>query len=115
MEGDLSRLAQVVSNLLANGAKYTEAGGRIELVVEADGDEAILRVRNTGAGIAAAMLPRVFELYTQVSGCENRSEGGLGIGLSLVRNMIDLHGGRVVATSAGLARGVSSSYTCRSY
>ena len=103
--GDLSRLAQVVSNLLANSAKYTEAGGWIELAVEADGDEAIVRVRDTGAGIAAAMLPKVFDLYTQVAGRENRSEGGLGIGLSLVRTMIDLHGGRVVATSPGLGHG----------
>ncbi len=105
VEGDLSRLAQVVSNLLANSAKYTEAGGRIELAVEAHGAEAILRVRDTGAGIAPAMLPLVFELYNQVPGGENRSEGGLGIGLSLVRHLIDLHGGGVQATSAGLGRG----------
>jgi CheY-like chemotaxis protein len=105
VEGDLCRLAQVVSNLLANSAKYTEAGGRIELAVEAQGDEAIVRVRDTGAGIAPAMLPLVFELYTQVPGCENRSQGGLGIGLSLVRNVIDLHGGRVQAKSAGLGQG----------
>jgi signal transduction histidine kinase/CheY-like chemotaxis protein len=105
VEGDLSRLSQVVSNLLANSAKYTEVGGRIELAVEAHGDEAILRVRDTGAGIAPAMLPLVFELYTQVPGCENRSEGGLGIGLSLVRHLIDLHGGGVQATSAGLGHG----------
>jgi signal transduction histidine kinase/ActR/RegA family two-component response regulator len=105
VDGDLSRLAQVVSNLLANSAKYTEVAGRIELAVEAHGDEAILRVRDTGAGIAPAMLPRVFDLFTQVPGCENRSEGGLGIGLSLVRNMIDMHGGRVQATSAGLGHG----------
>ena len=105
VDGDLSRLAQVVSNLLANSAKYTEAGGWIELAVEIRGDEAILRVHDTGAGIAPAMLPLVFDLYTQVPGCENRSEGGLGIGLSLVRNLIDLHGGRVQATSAGLGHG----------
>ena len=105
VDGDLSRLSQVVSNLLANSAKYTEAGGRIDLAVEAQGDQAILRVRDTGAGIAPAMLPLVFELYTQVPGCENRSEGGLGVGLSLVRHLIDLHGGRVQATSAGLGHG----------
>ena len=79
--------------------------GWIELAVEAIGDEAILRVHDTGAGIAPAMLPRVFDLFTQVPGCENRSEGGLGVGLSLVRNMIDMHGGRVQATSAGLGHG----------
>ncbi len=105
VDGDLSRLAQVVSNLLANSAKYTEAGGWIELAVETRGGEAILRVHDTGAGIAPAMLPLVFELYTQVPGCENRSKGGLGIGLNLVRNLIDLHGGRVQATSPGLGHG----------
>ena len=98
-------MAQVVSNLLNNSAKYTEEGGRIELAVEANGDQAILRVRDTGVGIAPAMLPRIFDLFTQVPGCENRSEGGLGIGLSLVRNLIELHGGRVQATSAGLGHG----------
>ena len=105
VEGDLPRLAQVVSNLLGNSVKYTKEGGRIELAVEARGDEAILRVCDTGAGIAPAILPRIFDLFTQVPGSENRSEGGLGIGLSLVRNIIDLHGGRVQATSAGLGHG----------
>jgi signal transduction histidine kinase/ActR/RegA family two-component response regulator len=105
VEGDISRLAQVVSNLLNNSAKYTEDGGRIELVLEADGSRAILRVRDTGVGIAPAMLPRIFDLFIQVPGGENRSAGGLGIGLSLVRNMIELHGGSVQATSAGLGQG----------
>ena len=66
VEGDLTRLVQVVSNLLNNSAKYTEEGGRIELALEADGDQAILRVRDTGVGIAAAMLPTIFDLFTQV-------------------------------------------------
>ena len=105
VEGDLVRLVQVVSNLLTNSAKYTEEGGRIELAVEADGDQAILRVRDTGVGIAAAMLPTIFDLFTQVPGQEDRSEGGLGIGLSLVRSLIERHGGSVQATSAGLGHG----------
>jgi signal transduction histidine kinase len=105
VEGDLDRLIQVVSNLLSNSAKYTEEGGRIELAVEADGDHAVLRVRDTGLGIAAAMLPRVFDLFTQVPGQENRSEGGLGIGLSVVRSLVERHGGVVQAHSAGLGQG----------
>ncbi len=105
VEGDLGRLVQVVSNLLSNSAKYTEEGGRIELAVEADHDKAILRVRDTGIGIAAAMLPRIFDLFIQVPGQEDRSEGGLGIGLSLVRNLIERHGGSVQARSDGLGHG----------
>ena len=101
VEGDLVRLVQVVSNLLSNSAKYTEEGGRIELAVEADGDQAILRVRDTGVGIAAAMLPRVFDLFTQVPGQEDRSEGGLGIGLSLVRSLIERHGGERASPQRG--------------
>ena len=105
VDGDLTRLAQVVSNLLNNSAKYTEEGGRIELSLEANSDQAILRVSDTGIGIAPAMLPTIFDLFTQVQGSEDRSEGGLGIGLNLVRDLIELHGGCVQATSAGLGHG----------
>ncbi len=105
VEGDLLRLVQVVSNLLINGAKYTGEGGRIELAVEADGDQAILRVRDTGVGIAGAMLPRIFEMFTQVPDQVDRSEGGLGIGLSLVRSLVEQQGGCVQAISAGLGHG----------
>ena len=105
VEGDLVRLVQVVSNLLNNSAKYTEEGGRIALAVETDGDWAILRVRDTGVGIAAAMLPTVFDLFTQVPGQEDRSRGGLGIGLSLVRSLVERQGGSVQATSPGLGHG----------
>ena len=105
VDGDLNRLTQVVSNLLNNSAKYTEAGGRIELSLEADSDQAILRVSDTGIGIAPAMLPTIFDLFTQVQGSEDRSEGGLGIGLNLVRDLIELHGGCVQATSVGLGHG----------
>ena len=93
VEGDLTRLAQVVSNLLCNSAKYTPNGGRIEISLDAEEDQAILRIRDTGVGIDPALLPSIFDLFTQVQGTENRSEGGLGIGLSLVRNIVDLHGG----------------------
>ena len=105
VEGDLVRLVQVVSNLLTNSAKYTEEGGRIALAVEADGDQAILRVRDTGLGIAAAMLPTIFDLFTQVPGQEDRSRGGLGIGLSLVRSLVEQQGGSVQAASPGLGHG----------
>jgi signal transduction histidine kinase/ActR/RegA family two-component response regulator len=105
VEGDLGRLAQVVSNLLNNSAKYSEDGSRIELSVESIGDQAVLRVRDTGIGIEPAMLLRVFDLFTQVQGSASRFAEGLGIGLALVRNMIELHGGCVRATSLGLGHG----------
>ncbi len=105
VEGDLTRLVQAVSNLLNNSAKYTEEGGRIELSAEAEGDKAIVRVRDTGVGITPAKLPTIFDLFTQAYACESRSKGGLGIGLNLVRNLIEMHGGSVQATSAGLGHG----------
>jgi signal transduction histidine kinase/CheY-like chemotaxis protein len=105
VEGDAGRLAQVVSNLLNNSAKYSEDRCRIDLSVEAIGDQAVLRVRDTGIGIEPALLPRIFDLFTQVKGSASRFGEGLGIGLALVRNMIELHGGRVQAASAGLGLG----------
>ena len=84
--GDAGRLAQVVSNLLNNSAKYSHDGSHIELTVEANGDQAILHVSDTGIGIEPAMLPRIFELFTQVKDSTSRSEEGLGIGLALVRH-----------------------------
>jgi signal transduction histidine kinase/CheY-like chemotaxis protein len=105
VDGDAGRLAQVVSNLLINSAKYSDDGGRIALTVEAIGDQAVLRLRDMGIGIEPAMLPRIFDLFTQVNGSTSRSEAGLGIGLALVRNMIELHGGCVQAASAGLGFG----------
>jgi PAS domain S-box-containing protein len=105
VEGDLARLAQVLSNLLNNAAKYTEAGGHIDLTVETGGAEAVLRVRDTGVGIAADMLPHIFEMFTQVRGSVGRSEGGLGIGLTLVRKLVEMHGGRVEAHSEGPGHG----------
>jgi signal transduction histidine kinase/ActR/RegA family two-component response regulator len=105
VEGDPGRLAQVVSNLLSNSAKYSADGGRIQLTVEAIGDQAVLRVRDTGIGIEPAALPTIFDLFTQVHGSMSRSEQGLGIGLALARNLIELHGGCVQAASAGLGLG----------
>lgn len=105
VEGDPARLVQVVSNLLTNAAKYTEVGGRIVLTVEASAGEAVIGVRDTGVGIAPEMLPRLFEMFTQVQGSVSRSEGGLGIGLSLVRSLVEMHGGNVQALSPGLDHG----------
>jgi CheY-like chemotaxis protein/anti-sigma regulatory factor (Ser/Thr protein kinase) len=105
VEGDAVRLVQVVANLLNNSAKYTQDGGRIDLEVEAIGGQAVVRVRDTGIGIEPAMLPKVFDLFTQVKGSLGLAGGGLGIGLALVRNTIEVHGGWVQAASAGLGHG----------
>jgi CheY-like chemotaxis protein/two-component sensor histidine kinase len=105
LDADLTRLAQVVANLLNNAAKYTERGGRIGLTVEKDGEEAVVRVRDTGVGIPAEMLSRVFDLFAQVDHSVDRSQGGLGIGLTLVKNLVEMHGGTVTAHSGGTGRG----------
>ncbi len=105
LEADSTRLAQVVANLLNNAAKYTEKGGHIWLTVERAGEEAVLRVRDTGVGIAPEMLPHVFELFAQADRSLDRSQGGLGIGLTLVRHLVGMHGGRVEAASGGLGEG----------
>ena len=105
VDADLARLSQVVANLLNNAAKYTEERGRVFLTVARAGDEAILRVQDTGVGLAPDMLSSIFDLFTQAQGSVSRSEGGLGIGLSLVRSLVELHGGSVVALSEGIGRG----------
>lgn len=105
LEADPVRLAQVVGNLLTNAAKYTEAGGRIWLTARRDGDDAFVSVRDTGIGIAPNMLPRIFELFVQVDHAATRSQGGLGIGLTLVRNLVEMHHGTVEARSDGLGKG----------
>ena len=102
---DRVRMAQVLSNLLNNAAKYTEAGGTVELAACRDGDELLIKICDTGIGIPPEMLPRVFELFTQIDRSLNRSQGGLGIGLALVRRLVDLHGGTVHAFSQGLGQG----------
>ncbi len=105
LHADPVRLAQVVGNLLTNAAKYTEPGGRIWLTGERDGGLAVLRVRDNGIGIAPDMLPRVFDLFVQVDQAAARSQGGLGIGLTLVKNLVEMHNGAVEARSDGLGRG----------
>jgi CheY-like chemotaxis protein len=105
VEADAARLAQVISNLLNNSAKYTEDGGSIELIVERSRKEAVLRVRDNGVGIAPEMLPHVFDMFMQAESSTNRSQGGLGIGLTLVRRLVEMHGGAIEARSAGLGKG----------
>lgn len=105
VDGDHMRLAQVLSNLLNNAAKYTSKGGTIWLTVGQDGTSAVIKVRDTGAGIPPDLLPRVFEMFTQLDRSLERSQGGLGIGLTLVQRLVTLHGGTVEARSEGLERG----------
>ena len=99
LHADAARMEQVVVNLLTNAAKYTDEGGHIWLTVQQEGDEIVLRVRDTGVGIASEFLPRIFDLFTQAERSLDRSEGGLGIGLCLVKRLVDLHGGTVEAHS----------------
>jgi signal transduction histidine kinase/CheY-like chemotaxis protein len=109
--GDASRLAQVVSNLLHNAAKYTPHGGQVRVSLGRSDGQAVLRVVDDGAGIPPDMLEQVFELFAQVKRSPERTQEGLGIGLSLVRRLVLLHGGSVVAESAGL--GTGSTFTVR--
>jgi signal transduction histidine kinase len=102
---DPVRLAQVIANLLNNAAKYTENGGQIWLTARREGTEAVVSVRDNGLGIPSEMLPGIFEMFTQVNRTLNRAQGGLGIGLSLARNLVHLHGGRIEARSDGPGRG----------
>ena len=102
---DPARLAQVLSNLLNNAAKYTDEGGQISLTTERLGEDVMIRVRDNGIGISADLLPRIFDLFTQADRTLSRSRGGLGIGLTLVRSLIELHDGRVTAHSKGLGQG----------
>ncbi len=103
--GDVVRLAQIASNIISNAAKYTPPGGRIEVVAARRDHEVALSVRDNGVGISADMMPRIFDLFTQTQGQIRLSEGGLGIGLALVRKLVELHGGRVEAHSAGVGCG----------
>jgi signal transduction histidine kinase/ActR/RegA family two-component response regulator len=105
LDADPARLEQIVTNLLTNAAKYTDPGGTIEVTTERAGDEAHIRVRDTGIGIAREVLPRVFELFAQADRTLDRSQGGLGVGLTIARNLAQLHGGTIEATSGGLGRG----------
>jgi PAS domain S-box-containing protein len=105
LDADPVRLAQVVGNLLANAAKYTDPGGRISLSAERKGDSVELRIRDTGIGIAPNMLPHIFELFVQADHATTKAQGGLGIGLTLVKNLVEMHNGTVEARSEGLGRG----------
>ncbi|WP_198120229.1 PAS domain-containing sensor histidine kinase [Massilia rhizosphaerae] len=111
VDGDHTRLVQVVANLLANAAKYTPEGGRIEVELEAADGQAYLAVRDNGNGIAPELLPVVFDLFTQGSRTLDRAQGGLGLGLALVRKLVELHGGHVDAASAGPGRGSTFTVT----
>jgi CheY-like chemotaxis protein/anti-sigma regulatory factor (Ser/Thr protein kinase) len=105
VQGDPTRLAQVVSNLLNNAAKYTPEGGHIQLTVGRHGDVLAIRVKDDGVGISSEMLPRVFDLFSQASQSIDRAEGGLGIGLTLVKRLVEMHGGTVEARSDGAGHG----------
>jgi PAS domain S-box-containing protein len=105
LEADATRLEQVLSNLLNNAMKFTPAGGRITLTAGRDGDEVVIRVRDTGIGIEASLLPKVFDLFVQADTSLAHSQSGLGIGLALVRQVVGLHGGHVRAFSEGLGHG----------
>jgi signal transduction histidine kinase/ActR/RegA family two-component response regulator len=107
VRADPTRLVQCVTNLLNNAAKYTPEGGQITARVAQDGDEAKIEIEDNGIGIAADFLPHVFDLFSQSDRSLDRTEGGLGIGLTLVRRLIALHGGRVEAASPGLGRGAT--------
>jgi PAS domain S-box-containing protein len=105
VEADPGRVEQIVVNLLNNATKYTGTGGIIRITVDQEGDEAVIKVRDNGVGIAPELLPRIFELFSQVDGSLGQSYGGLGIGLALARNLVEMHEGRLQAASAGLGKG----------
>jgi len=106
VEADPARMEQVVVNLLNNAAKYTDTGGGlIRMTVNREGNEAVIRVKDNGVGIAPELLRQIFDLFTQVDGSLGRSYGGLGIGLALARNLVEMHEGRLQAFSAGLGKG----------
>ena len=105
IDADPVRFAQIFSNLLTNAAKYTDPGGHIRVQARVAGDAAVISVQDNGIGIAPELLPQLFEMFSQVTSVLDRSEGGLGIGLSLTRGLVALHGGSIEATSRGLGRG----------
>lgn len=105
LQADANRLEQVLVNLLTNAAKYTEAGGEVALSVERGENEATVRIRDTGMGISAGVLPHVFDLFVQAHPTSRAAKSGLGIGLALVQSLVECHGGRVTAASAGLGKG----------
>jgi signal transduction histidine kinase len=111
LDADRTRLTQVLTNILNNSAKYTPDGGRIELSAVKEGGTAVVRVTDSGIGLAVEMLPKVFDMFTQVGSSLERSQGGLGLGLTLVRRLVEMHEGTVTADSPGVGRG--STFTVR--
>ncbi len=111
VDGDLIRLSQVIANLLTNAAKYTTEAGRISVGLERSGGEAVVRVRDTGVGIPPELQPSIFELFVQGDHSLARSQGGLGIGLTLVKRLVEMHGGAITVASAGAGQG--SEFTVR--
>lgn len=111
LEADPSRLAQVVSNLLHNAAKFSPRAGRIWLTLEQQGDQAVIRVKDEGAGIRPDLLPHIFDLFVQDDRTLERSQGGLGIGLTVVSRLVEMHGGTISATSGGLGLGAEFTIT----
>jgi CheY-like chemotaxis protein len=111
ISGDYKRLVQILANLLTNAAKYTPEGGEIIVRMKAAGDEVFVCVQDNGIGIDQNLLPSIFELFAQGERSSDRSQGGLGLGLSLVKSLVELHGGKVTAQSKGLGRG-SEFITC---
>ena len=111
VSADPARVEQIVTNLVVNGLMYTAAGGRIAIRAGREGDDAVLEVEDTGIGIDPALLPRIFDLFVQGDRTLDRSPGGLGIGLTLTRRLVELHGGRIAAASEGVGRG--SRFTVR--
>lgn len=105
LHADAVRLSQVLANLLHNAAKYTAEGGDIAVSVRSEGDRAVVRVRDTGIGIPAALLPRIFDMFSQGDSPAGRSQGGLGVGLTIARNLVELHGGTIEAASLGIGKG----------
>jgi signal transduction histidine kinase len=105
VDADETRLDQIIGNLVSNAVKYTPAGGRVHVKVVPDGDSAVISVEDTGIGVEPSLLPHVFDLFVQGEDRLERSRGGLGIGLTLVRRLVELHGGTVAAVSAGPGQG----------
>ena len=111
LDADLTRLSQVFSNLLTNSARYTEPGGRVWVAAERRGGEVVVAVRDTGIGIPAESLESIFDMFSQVDRSNERSTGGLGIGLALVRGLVEMHGGTVTVASAGQGQGSTFTVT----
>lgn len=109
LDGDPVRIEQIVTNLLGNAAKYTERGGRIELIIEDQENQVILHVKDNGTGIASEMLSRIFEPFIQADQSLDRAQGGLGLGLTLIKRLVELHGGKIGVASEGI--GLGSQFT----